>query len=147
MVWFVLAFIAIVVFLFIMRRIAKNEEHTGGNSSFVDDSVDFWSPYHPFYWTLNHPYFVSPFHPQKHLVESKPYEDDCDIARATYDPSCPLYWVLNDDKNSCSDNLLSSWSDGCDSSFSFWDSGSSWSSWDSGSSWSDSWSSGSSSWD
>jgi len=60
----VLAFIAIIVvlFLILILRIAKNAEYTGGNSSFVDDSTDF----------------VSPFHPQKHLLESKPYEDDDD---------------------------------------------------------------------
>ncbi len=54
--------------------------------------------------------------------------DDCDISRAMWDPSCPMYHVFNDHWNSSNDSWWSSSND--------WDSGSS--SWDS-------W--GSSSWD
>jgi len=55
--------------------------------------------------------------------------DDCDISRAMWDPSCPMYHVFNDHWNSSNDswwNSSNDWSSGSSS----WDSWGS-SSWDS----------------
>ena len=43
------------------------------------------------------------------------HSNSCDIDRAMYDPSCPLYWSFHD-----TDSFSSSWN-GMDSFSSFWD--------------------------
>ncbi|MEJ5338851.1 MAG: hypothetical protein ACK42C_07860 [Aquificaceae bacterium] len=67
------------------------------------------------------------------------HEDNCDLSRALWDPSCPMYHVFHHDDHSSSSNWDDSWSS------SSWNDSWSSSGWDSGSSSWDSWSS--SSWD
>lgn len=99
------------------------KDHTYHDDSSFGDSKNSFSMFDEDYWhqTTSH--------------ESTFSHDDCDLSRALWDPTCPLYWAMHHDSSS-------DWSSGFSSNFDDWSS----SSWDTSSSsgWDD-WSS--SNWD
>ncbi|WP_340695950.1 hypothetical protein [Hydrogenobacter thermophilus] len=99
------------------------EDHTAHQDSSFWDSKSGFSLFDEDYWHSIHSY------------DSIFSHDDCDLSRALWDPSCPLYWAMHNDSSS-------DWSSGLSSNFDDWSS----SNWDTSSSsgWDD-WSS--SNWD